>query len=651
MRTERSVQTALLVAVFSLCLQAPATTSWSNFTTAGTSYWNVNSNWDASFPNAAGTEAVIHGNFTAGDVSIRLGQNIMIGALTMGDTNPDPTSGFTVEIADYSSTTLTLESNVAGGTTFLKVPVDIVQDPAYAPDAYIRAPLYLGGTSPLVIQPEGQLTLEKVYFQGNALVVTNSGALQNITLNNLLYGNDSSWVVGNAGAQATKINSAYEGSIEWNAGTLSLASGGFPAAKLMRIHSGGLVVVGSNSAFDPNPGQRLPTQRIELAGGQLNANGQALKGSALNGLVGDTVDEILLSKGQNRVELQTSATSSGTYLRAKVLSRSPGTLLNIAASKLGTALDATNRGQQFQVEGALPSVGAGGAEGTKTMSIVPWIFCKNTYYGHVPDYIGTPTANGLRGLYDAEMDTTLAGTDNRNVNPSSIALAADQTVNSLRCNFYNASNMGANRTLHVTSGAVLLLRDNTRLGEIASAAAGTLDFGTAEGCVHAVSIAEGNAAIGAVITGSGGLTVGGPGRMRITGANTYSGTTTVASGLVQVGDGTANTATACLGNGTVQVCANATLRIASNVANAVPNSASLILQKAGLKNGKLELQTGINEVVQYLYLGETGMPSGTYGGTGSGAANILPAYFGGTGVLTVTHSAFASDPTTLILLR
>jgi hypothetical protein len=43
--------------------------------------------------------------------------------------------------------------------------------------------------------------------------------------------------------------------------------------------------------------------------------------------------------------------------------------------------------------------------------------------------------------------------------------------------------------------------------------------------------------------------------------------------------------------------------------------------------------------VKFLYLGGSGMPSGTYGATGSGAANIRDDYFSGTGVLTVTGTA------------
>ncbi len=651
MKTRQCIIAAGLFVLLSISGKADPTT-WTSLVVGGNQYWNINSNWDGTFPNAVGAEVVVHGDFKTSDLVLNLGQNITLGSLTIGDTAADPTSGFSIDVVDYSGKTLTFESSVPGGLTYLKVPVDIVQDPSWSSDATIRVPLYIGGTSSLVIEPVGQLAIEAVYFQGNSLIVTNSSTIQNLTLNNQLYGGGSSKLVGNAGILITKNNPSYGGTVEANAGTMTMATGGLPAANLMTINSGGLVVVGNNSTADPNPGQRLPTNEVCLAGGQLNHWGQALKGAALDQMVGDVVNEIKLEKGQSRVEIQTgSTTTSGTYLRAKVLTRLPGTVLAVGANKLGMNLNTTDRGQQFQVEGSLATIGGGGAEGTTTMNVVPWVFCKNTHYNNQPDRIGTLSANGLRGLYDAEMDTTLAGTDNRNVTVSTLALSTDQTVNSLIYNNYHASNFGAGRTLHVTSGAILLLRDNSRIGEIASATAGILDFGFAEGCVYALSISEGNAAIGAVITGTGGLTLAGPGRLRLTGANTYSGTTSIASGLVQVGDGTVNTATARLGAGDVQVCALATLRIASNAANAIANDATVTLQKAGLKNAKMELQTGINETVRFLFFGDEPMTAGTYGGTGSGATNILPNYFTGTGILTVSSNAAALGGTTLIVVR
>ncbi len=643
-----------MIAASAALLVAQGTTHrWVNLNTGGTLHWNVDANWDSTFPNAAGADAIVTGNFTTADAVIQLGDHITVGSLTIGDNTVDTTTGFSVSIANYGSKTLTFQSATAGGATLLSVPVDIAQDPWYQPDAAIDAPVYLGGTSPLTVHAEGNLSLGQIYFQGNELTLTNMAGTQ-ISLANELNGSGTSRLIAAASALVGKYNLNFTGVVDVNGGTLTCVSGGFCAASDFRINCGGLVVLGNNSATATHPGQRLPTSRVVLAGGNLNNGGQRLKDAALDMLVGDIVDQIVVTSGTSRVQLQTGGGSAGTYLRATELLRMPGTVLLIAADKLGMNLDTKDRGQQFQVDSGVVGIGGGGAEGTTTMNVVPWAFCKNDYYGHGPDRLGSLTANGIRGLYDAEMDTTLAGSSDRNVKiTSSLALAADQTINALICDFYNASNLGAGRTLRLTSGALLINKENTRIGEIANANAGTLDFGGAEGCVFLNYTAESAAAIGAVVAGSGGLTLGAmppAGRLRLTAANTYTGMTSVVSGVIQVGDGTASTATARLGAGDVRVAGGATLRIAANVANAIPNDRTVHLDESGLAAAKLDLQDGIAEAIRYLYLGGKPMLAGTYGSTGSAAEHKDDRFFAGTGVLNVLRNA-GPPSTTLIIVK
>lgn len=644
---------SMIAASAALLVARGTTHTWTNLNTGSTLYWNVDANWDATFPNAAGAEAIVAGNFTTADAVIRLGDHITVGSLTIGDDAVDTTTGFSVTIANYGSKILTFQSATAGGATLLSVPVDIAQDPWYQADAALDAPVYLGGTSPLTVHAEGNLSLGQIYFQGNALTLTNMSGTQ-INLANELNGSGTSRLIASASTLVGKYNQNFTGVVDVNGGTMTCVSGGFRAATDFRINRGGLVVLGNNSATATHPGQRLPTSRVVFAGGNINDGGQRLKDAALDMLVGDVVDEIVVTGGTTRVQLQTATGSAGTYLRATELFRIPGAVLLIAADKLGANLDTTDRGQQFQVDSGVVGIGGGGAAGTTNMNVVPWAFCKNDYYGHGPDRLGSLTANGIRGLYDAEMDTTLAGTSDRNVKiTTSLALTADQTLNALICDFYNASNLGAGRTLRLTSGALLLIKESTRIGEIADANAGTLDFGGAEGCVFLNYTAESAAAIGAVVAGSGGLTLGAlppAGRIRLTAANTYTGTTSVASGVIQVGDGTANTTTARLGVGDVRVAGGATLRIAANVANAIPNDRTVHLDESGLAAAKLDLQDGIAEAVRYLYLGGEPMVAGTYGSTASAAVHQDDRFFAGTGVLTVLRNA-GPPSTTFIVVK
>jgi autotransporter-associated beta strand protein len=172
--------------------------------------------------------------------------------------------------------------------------------------------------------------------------------------------------------------------------------------------------------------------------------------------------------------------------------------------------------------------------------------------------------------------------------------------------------------------------------------------------------------IESIISGPGGLNINGNGFpitgagiydtassiLRFKGANTYAGGTIVNSGFLEV-DG----ATATLGNGNVTVdgvtvgingaaaVAAGRLRILSGVSNAIANTAGVSLTGGGTAGvadvGYIDLAAGINEIVNTLSLNGVGQPAGTYGATGSGAANIMDEYFLGGGILTVTTTSGA----------
>ena len=50
-------------------------------------------------------------------------------------------------------------------------------------------------------------------------------------------------------------------------------------------------------------------------------------------------------------------------------------------------------------------------------------------------------------------------------------------------------------------------------------------------------VSGGSATVGSVIAGTAGLTQAGPGTLILTGANTYTGTTTISAGTLQIGSG------------------------------------------------------------------------------------------------------------------
>lgn len=126
---------------------------------------------------------------------------------------------------------------------------------------------------------------------------------------------------------------------------------------------------------------------------------------------------------------------------------------------------------------------------------------------------------------------------------------------------------------------------------------------------------------GNVVTAAGGgagITKTGAGTLVLTGSNTYKGSTVVTAGTVSIGDGTDSSG----------------LHDSSGVS--VASGAVMDLNYSG------------TDTVDELTLGGFGQVAGTWGATGSGAANISDTYFTGTGTLTVsvgstTYDVWADD--------
>jgi autotransporter-associated beta strand protein len=168
----------------------------------------------------------------------------------------------------------------------------------------------------------------------------------------------------------------------------------------------------------------------------------------------------------------------------------------------------------------------------------------------------------------------------------------------------------------------------------------TLTVGGAGNTSISGAIANGGTSTASILTMSGSGTLG------LSGANTYAGGTNVNSGVVSV-SGAAGT----LGAGAVTVLgttAGTALLIQSGVTNAIADTATLSLLGGGTAGvpdqGYADLGTGINELVASLVLGGVVQSGGTYGGTGSSAAHILPDYFApDTGIITVPSSCAPGD--------
>ena len=296
--------------------------------------------------------------------------------------------------------------------------------------------------------------------------------------------------------------------------------------------------------------------------------------------------------------------------------------------------------------------GAGGAPGSATRSIIPWMTGGSYLQPGAGGLVTYDPETGVRCLAAGEYDKKLTGTPDRNVWTDNVTLGErkNQTINALVFKPYYGMEIGAGSTLTVTSGCVQFYGPSTSaIGfhphkKNWHDIAGTLNFGPAEGILWTCFEGKiGPNIVGAVITGSGGLTITGSNTINLINANTYTGKTCVASGVLQIGE--AFPTDARLGNGDVEIAAGATLRIKSNITNGIADTATVTLLHAGRSfYGVMDLEKGVNETVGGLVLDGKPQPEGTYGSNTSAAAHRLDNYFTGPGILTVTSQKIAPEP-------
>jgi len=165
---------------------------------------------------------------------------------------------------------------------------------------------------------------------------------------------------------------------------------------------------------------------------------------------------------------------------------------------------------------------------------------------------------------------------------------------------------------------------------------GSIDLGAA---TRTFTIIDGtpttDVSIPALITGSGGFIKAGSGHLQLSGADTYTGGTTISAGIL-----TLTGTNSKLGTGDVTVQgAGSILQILTGVGNGINNTAILSLFGGGTSGvadqGAADLGSGINETVNMLLLGGIIQPPGTYGSTSSSATFKSNEHFSGSGIVTV----------------
>ncbi len=137
---------------------------------------------------------------------------------------------------------------------------------------------------------------------------------------------------------------------------------------------------------------------------------------------------------------------------------------------------------------------------------------------------------------------------------------------------------------------------------------------------------------GSAIEGAVSLLKLGSATLMLTGTNSYSGATVVSNGTLAV------SATGTLGTNSLSVVVGGNGTLALSSSGSIPDAAVVRMPPFGVSTAKIQLDTGVEEAVGWLLVGDTFKSVGTYGATGSGADHVDDTHFTGGGKLRVLHA-------------
>jgi fibronectin-binding autotransporter adhesin len=556
------VRAGLIALSLAVCGHA-ATVTWDGG--ASTGAWGTGTNWSTNSVPANGDNLVFNAASANSQFTITLGGNRTTLGIVFSNTG---TSGFT--FTDGSARTLTINgsglvNNNANTQTFnsnIAITVNATQtwdaaggDFSFAGTTNVNNALTLtgandftfGGTTNianatgLTITGAGSRTFNgAVVNSGGNRTFTNNGT-GTVTLSNVsLSNNNTGRTFTLAGSGTTTVGGV-------------ISNGGTGTGNIVKSGTGTLVLSGANTY----------TGTTTVSQGTLQVNANAPSGSA--GALGNTTSTVTVnnaSTGANNTALLIGASGVTVGRNVTVANSGTGTttLGGNVASGTGTfsGTVALNRSVNLSAAGTSAISftntlsGTGGVTKTGTGTVV--LSGTNTYTGTTTVSQGTLQVNanapsGSAGALGNTSSTVTINDGNTGANNTALLIGA--------------SGVTVGRNVSVANSGT----GTTTLG--GNVANGTGTFSGTVALNRSVNLnADGTSAISFtnVLSGAGGVTKTGTGTVVLSGANTYTGTTTVSQGTLQVNANAPSGAAGALGNAASTVTINDSSTGANNTA-------------------------------------------------------------------------------------
>jgi fibronectin-binding autotransporter adhesin len=393
------------------------------------------------------------------------------------------------------------------------------------------------GRAGLVSASSGTITYTGTLTAGSDNTFRVGGGLGTLSFTgNTLTGSGKNVSVEGGGTLSVSANQDFNGTATINSATsISGASGAFSATSGITVNNNSLTL--DNTTANAN---RLANS----AGITLNRGTLAMNGSST--AIAESIGTLTINSGFNTISMGTAAGAANTKsINTGTLARTAGAVALFRGDNFGLASGGGSAlTRNLVIVGAAPTgtdfVGGGGANGTTTISIIPWARTGTGTTATGGNFLTFDTSNNsLRPLviaseFATNVDTAPNATDNVRqtvaATGTTVLLTGDRTRNSFI--LANAGATGATVgslggfTLSVTSGAVDLahtVAQNFALNN------GTLAFGSAEGVITNSGGSSSVTTVGAILTGSNGVTVltNNGGIISLAGVNTFTGGITV----------------------------------------------------------------------------------------------------------------------------